>query len=57
MIKKYLKKDIYLQKKCRKLLMELMELMEYQNIIKLLSNTPNQPSKFKEKNCVEIIDE
>ena len=37
--------------------MELMELMEYQNIIKLLSNTPNQPSKFKEKNCVEIIDE
>ena len=50
-IKKYLKKDIYLQKKDRKLL------MEYKKIINILDNTPNQPSKFKTKNCVEINDE
>ena len=28
--------------------------MEYQKIINLLGNTPNQPSKFKTKNSVEI---
>ena len=28
--------------------------MEYQKIINLLDNTPNQPSKFKEKHWVEI---
>ena len=28
--------------------------MEYQKVIKLLDNTPNQPSKFKTKNWVEI---
>ena len=28
--------------------------MEYQNIINLLDNTPNQPSKFKTKNWVEM---
>ena len=31
--------------------------MEYQKIINLLSNTSNQPSKFRTKNCVEINDE
>ena len=31
--------------------------MEYQKIINLLDNTPNQPSKFREKNCVEINDD
>ena len=31
--------------------------MEYQNIINLFDNTPNQPSKFKTKNWVEINDE
>ena len=31
--------------------------MKYQNIINLLDNTPNQPSKFKIKNWVEINDE
>ena len=31
--------------------------MEYQKIINLLDNTPNQPSKFKTKNWVEINDE
>ena len=41
MIKKYLKKDIYLQKKERNLLMI----------------TPNQPFKFKTKNLVGINDE
>ena len=31
--------------------------MEYQKIINLLDNRPNQPSKFKTKNWVEIYDE
>ena len=31
--------------------------MEYQNIINLLGNTPNQPTTFRAKNCVEIYDE
>ena len=28
--------------------------MEYQKIINLLDNTPNQPSKFRTRNCVGI---
>ena len=28
--------------------------MEYQKIIHLLDNTPNLPSKYKTRNCVEI---
>ena len=32
-------------------------IMEYQKIINLLDNTPNQPSKFRTKNWVEINDE
>ena len=31
--------------------------MEYQKIKKLLDNAPNQPSKFKTKNWVEINNE
>ena len=31
--------------------------MEYQKIINLLHNPPNQPSKFKTENWVEIDDE
>ena len=31
--------------------------MEYQKLIHLLDNTPNQPTKFKTKNWVEINDE
>ena len=31
--------------------------MEYQKTINLLDNTPNQTSKFRTKNCVEINDE
>ena len=31
--------------------------MEYQKIIKLLYNTPNQLSKFKTKNWIEINDQ
>ena len=31
--------------------------MDYQKIINLLDNTPNQPSKFKTKNLIEINDE
>ena len=31
--------------------------MEYQKMINLLENTPNQPSKFRAKNWVEINDE
>ena len=61
MIKKYLKKHIYLQKKDRKLLMiwdyHNSIIMEYQRIINLLDNTWNQPSKYKTKNWVQIIDE
>ena len=30
--------------------------MEYQKVINLLDNTPNQPSKFRTKNWVEIND-
>ena len=30
--------------------------MEYQKIIKLLDNTRDKPSKFREKNWVEIND-
>ena len=28
--------------------------MEYQKVINLLDKKPNQPSKFRKKNCVEI---
>ena len=31
--------------------------MEYQKIISLLDNTPNQPTKFRTKNRVEINDD
>ena len=31
--------------------------MEYQQIINLLDNTSNQPSKFRTKNWVEINDD
>ena len=31
--------------------------MDYQKIINLLDNTPNQPSKFRGKNCVERNDD
>ena len=31
--------------------------MEYQKIIKLLENTPNEPSKFRTKSWVEVNDE
>ena len=30
--------------------------MEYQKIINLLDNKPNQPSKFRVKNWVEVND-
>ena len=31
--------------------------IEYQRIIKLLKNAPNQPSKFRTKNWIEINDD
>ena len=31
--------------------------MEYQKIIRLVDNTPNQPTKFRRKNCIEINDD
>ena len=31
--------------------------MEYQKIINVLENTPNQPSKFRTKNWVEVSDQ
>ena len=39
--------------KDRKLLI-IWILKEYQKIINLLDNTPNQPSKFRTKNWIEI---
>ena len=58
---KYLVKDVYLQKKERKLLMIQDQydsiIIEFQKIINLLDNTPNQPSKFRMNNWVEINDE
>ena len=54
MMNKYIKKDIYLQRNDRKLLMIKDQynsiIMEYQKIIYLLSDTLNQPFKFKTKN-------
>ena len=32
-------------------------MMGYQKIINLLENTPNQPTKFRTKNWVEINDD
>ena len=32
-------------------------IMEYQKIKNLLENTPNQPTKFRTKNWVEINDD
>ena len=32
-------------------------MMEYEKIINLLKNTPNQPTKFRTKNWVEINDD
>ena len=32
-------------------------IMEYQKTTNLLGSAPNQPSKFRTKNCVEINDE
>ena len=61
MTKKYLKKDIYLQKKNKKLLITLISIQqynkEYQKIINLLNNEPNQPTKFRTKNSIEINDD
>ena len=58
---KYLVKDVYLQKKERKLVMIQDQydsiIIEFQKIINLLDNTPNQPSKFRINNWVEINDE
>ena len=31
--------------------------MEYQKMIKLLDKTPNQPTKFRTKNWIEINDD
>ena len=60
MINKFLKKYIYLQKKCKKLL-EIWHLynsilLEYQKTVSVLDNTPNQPSKFKTKSWIEKND-
>ena len=61
LIMKYQKREIYLQKKDNKLLMNKDEynntIMEYQKIANLLDDASNQSSKFKTKNWVEINDE
>ena len=48
---KYQKKDVFLQKKGKKLL------MNNQKITNLIDDTSNQPSKFRARNCFEINDE
>ena len=61
LIEKYLKKDIYLQKKDGKLLIikdeDNITIAEYQKMISLLDKTPNQPSKSRIKTWVEINDD
>ena len=61
MIKKYLKKNIDLQKKDRKLSMIRdyynSITMENKKIINFLHNTPNQLTKFRTKKQVEINDD
>ena len=61
MKQKYQKNDIYLQKKDKKLLMNQDQynniIMEYQKLIIFLDNTPNQLSKFRTKNSIEINDQ
>ena len=55
------KKDIYLQKKGNKLLMNYDQynniIIEYQKILNFLDKTLNQLSKFRTKNCIEINDQ
>ena len=57
----YQKKDIFLLKKDKKLLMneDLYNIiMEYHKIANLIDhNTLNQPSKFRTRNWIEINDE
>ena len=36
---------------------EINAMMEYEKIINLLENTPNQPTKFRTKNWIEINDD
>ena len=50
MKKKYLKKDIFLQKKDRKLPMIWANIIEYQKTLYLWDKTLNQPSKNRAKN-------
>ena len=60
MIKKYLKKGIYLRRKTENYWNYMISnsiIMEYQWLINLLDNTPNQPTKFRTKNWVEINDD
>ena len=66
MIKKYLKKDICLLEKDKKLLMiedrrsknkRKKRIMQYQKILNLLENTRHQKSEFRTKNWVEVNDE
>ena len=55
MIKKYLKKNIYCQKKDRQLLMICDNGISKKN--SLLDNTPNQPTKFRIKSWAKINDD
>ena len=61
LIEKHIKKDIYIQKRDRKLLMIKdyynNVITEYQKIINLLDKAPNQPFKFRTRNWIEINDE
>ena len=57
MIKKYLKKDVYLQKKDKKLLMNWDEnsiIMEYEKITKVYKNSQNNSETVTNENDKEI---
>ena len=57
MVKKYLKKDMYFQKKDKKIIDDLRLIEQYNNeILNLSGNTPNQLCKSRTKNWVEKND-
>ena len=57
MKQRYQNKDIYLQLKIQQIIDQYNLIMEYQKIVNWLDNTPDQLSKFRTKNWIEINDQ
>ena len=57
MKQRYQNKDIYLQLKIQQIIDQYNLIMEYQKIVNWLDNTPDQLSKFRRKNWIEINDQ